>query len=283
MNTLYFTNPFHLGDCMFCIIFFNNIIYYIEKNNIIINFSCHLQYRKQLNEFIMSPNIVLSDFDNIDRLNLWIGNNKLPFNIFNQTPNMSLNQFLLEFYNNIILNNQVLFGNLPILETKIFQYTDPDLITRYNKLNEKYKDIDILIVNSDCMSGQCSNDRTYWNDIINMYNKKYKIVTTNKIENINCTLDDDLTLKDIGAISTHTKIIIAVNTGVITSFYNSYTLNNVLQVYYIDNTRYYDYIKWSKINDITDMTDIMIDKYLITRELFDMYSKNYPLINKMCL
>jgi len=36
-----------------------------------------------------------------------------------------------------------------------------------------------------------------------MYNKKYKIVTTKKIKNINCTLDDDLTIKDIAAISIH--------------------------------------------------------------------------------
>ena len=89
-------------------------------------------------------------------------------------------------------------------------------------------------------------------DIINL-NNNYKIVTTKKIENINCTLDDNLTVKDIAALSTNVKYIIAINTGVIVGLFNKYTLNNVEKVYIFDRLLHYSYKNFYKINNLSDI------------------------------
>ena len=68
---------------------------------------------------------------------------------------------------------------------------------------------------------------------LNLYNEKFKIVTTFKVNDVPCTLDDKLSIFKIGAISTHSKIIIAINTGPFTSILNIYTLNNIKKINYI--------------------------------------------------
>ena len=278
MKTLYFTNPLHLGDTIFSMIFFNNIKNYIEKNNIIIDFSCNQLYHTQLKEFIMSPNIIISNVDentssssiiNSDlkpiRINIWIGNELYPFNWYNK-GDMCMNDFLLVFHNNIINKINIMEQlNIPLLINR-FEYNDMDLLTRYdninNKLNNKYKNIDILIVNSVPLSNQFSFDENSWNNYINLLNTKYKIATTKKVEGVVCTMDDNLTVKDIASISTKCKIIIAVNTGVVPGFYNTFTLDNVKKIYYFDNTTYYSYKNWIKKNDLLDITMDSLDTIL---------------------
>ena len=68
-----------------------------------------------------------------------------------------------------------------------------------------------------------------------MLDEKYSIVTTKKIEGINCTRDDNLTVKNIGALSTKVKVIIAINTGVVPALLNTYTLSTVKKFYIFDN------------------------------------------------
>ena len=67
-----------------------------------------------------------------------------------------------------------------------------------------------------------------WNNFCIILNKKYKIITTKKVDGILCTLDDNLSLKDIASLSTNIKNIIAINTGVVPGLLNEYTLNNII-------------------------------------------------------
>jgi hypothetical protein len=51
--------------------------------------------------------------------------------------------------------------------------------------------------------------------------------TTKKIDNINCTTDDNLCLQDIGALSTMVSYVVAIFTGPICALYNTFTKQHV--------------------------------------------------------
>jgi len=228
MNIIYIYNSWHLGDHIFNFIFFHNIQRYLEENNITISYFAQLEYHEQLKEFIPSSNVILNGYYAEIGIHLWLGaysykylNNDLFFKPYNELH--------LDMYNIFLQENG--------FETKInsLEYKDNDLLVRYDRLSEKYKNIDVLVVNSDALSTQYHYDETEWKNYIEILNEKYKIVTTKKVEGINCTRDDNLTVKDIGALSTKVKVIIAVNTGVVPALLNTYTLSNVKKFYLFDN------------------------------------------------
>lgn len=247
-------NDKHLGDNVFTMILFNNIKKYIETNNIIIYYYCLEEYHKQLKEFITSSNIILLNYENIS-VNIWIGNREFNYNNYNKEKTTSFNDFYVIFFNNL-LKKMNIYYNIDKLE-----YIDNELIDRYNNLNDKYKNIDILIINSDALSGQYDKNENEWERYINLLNSKYNIVITKKINDIyKCTLDDNLTIKDIASISIKTKIIIAINTGVFPALLNNLTLNNVKKIYNFDNKEFYniDKIKSCKgcISSQIDLNEI---------------------------
>ena len=223
MQVIYVYNRYHLGDNLFNYILFYNISQYLEENDITISYFAQLEYHDQLKEFNPSKNFILNDYYEEKGTHLWLGeyyrfNIKRPFNLF---FTLAFNSFLQSI----------------CFDTKFYslKYTDSDLLIRYDGLSEKYKNIDILIVNSDPCSGQYNYNETYWNIYIKMLDEKYSIVTTKKIEGINCTRDDNLTVKNIGALSTKVKVIIAINTGVVPALLNTYTLSTVKKFYIFDN------------------------------------------------
>jgi hypothetical protein len=85
-------------------------------------------------------------------------------------------------------------------------------------------------------------------------NRHFKIITTTKVENIKCTMDDKLTIKDIAAISTKTKVIIAVNSGVVPGCLNKYTLKNIKHAYIFDDRVYFSYPNFENRNNIEEIT-----------------------------
>jgi hypothetical protein len=159
----------------------------------------------------------------------------------------------INFFNEISekLNIPVKFNN--------FGYHDERLLDEYNKLPDKYKNLDILIINSIPRGDQYKVDINMWNNYItNLEHEGFKLVTTHKVHNLVCTLDDNLSLFQIGAISTHAKIIIAINTGPITAIFNDYTLNNAKKIYIIDNR--VEYINILRLVNINDLNDININE-----------------------
>jgi hypothetical protein len=121
------------------------------------------------------------------------------------------------------------------------EYTDEDLLTRYNNFNEKYKNCDILIINSQPASGQynLNSNKDKFNELIRSLSKKYKIVTTEKVDDITSTRDDNLKIKDIGAISTHCKYVIGISTGPIVPCFNTYAFKNVKKWFTFNENNYW--------------------------------------------
>ena len=93
------------------------------------------------------------------------------------------------------------------------------------------------------MSNQYHYNKDEWDTFIYDLNSKYKIVTTNKVNNVLSTSDDNLLIKDIAAISTNVNYIIAINTGPIVPLFNIYTMNRIKKFIILDNIYYYSYEK----------------------------------------
>lgn len=246
-------NQFHLGDNIFNFILFYHIKNYIEENDIHIEYHLNEEYRSQVSEFNCSKNIHLSDSNHIG-LNMWIGNLGLKTNIFGtifHDFSRKLDFYLVSYFNEILQNMDIPF------EMKTFEYTDPDLLVRYERINNihqnKYADLDFLILNSTAMSGQYSKNEDEWAELIYRLNAKFKIAVTEKVEGILCTRDDNLTVKDIAAISTRAKKIIAVSSGPLTALFNTYTLNNVEVVYAFSNNEIFGHPKFITNTDIKNI------------------------------
>jgi hypothetical protein len=268
MNIINCYNNFHLGDHIFNTILFNQITDYIEKNNIIINYYCLSSYHAQVKEFIISKNINILDLHlaESNSFNLWLG----------MVDDLYIDTALLKLFNDVLKIN-----NIPLVITD-FYYNGNYLLNKLGKIcikyGEKYKNIDFLMINSTCQSDQCYDNEYEWEQFIYKMNKRYKIITTKKIVDIDCTLDDNLTVNDIAAISIYCKNIIANNTGVITGLFNNITLENIDNIYYFDNTRsYYNNEKLIRIYNFDSLETLFLSNPII--ENFNNTNNNNILYN----
>lgn len=223
-KTIELYNEFKLGDNVFGIIILNKIKDYIIDNDIIIKYYCNESWHKQIKEFVVCDNIIIEDINKKTQksVNCWIGSKEFVHNFYD--TKISYNDFYVLFANELYKKIDI-----PKEITKI-EYEDFDLKYRYEKLNDIYKDVDILFINSMGTSNQYNdylNDKDKWEKIIKKYNSKGKIVTTQKIDDVNCTTDMELSVKDIASISTNCKYVVAINTGPLVGCLNGYSLENV--------------------------------------------------------
>jgi hypothetical protein len=240
-KTINILNGYHLGDNLFTIIYLLNIKKYLIDNNIKVNYYIVQDYVEQIKEFITFPNVeifVVSSNTPKNSTDIWIGNKNFTSNYFKniETNKIPFNDFLVRFFSEFATKL-----NLPTI--KEFKYTDKDLLTRYNNLNDIYKNNDILIINARGRSGQYNynSKKEDWNTLIRNLMNKYKIVTTEKVDNIPCTRDNNLTVKDIASISTSVKYVIAVNTGPLVACFNTYAFDKVKKWFIFDNKISYSY------------------------------------------
>lgn len=212
-------NGWHLGDNIINFIFFYKIKDYIENNKIVIHYYCLEQYHKNLSDFKCSDNILIlnildPEYDKKGYV-IWQGN----------TPNHSF----IEDKLCVMFNNFLISSNIPI-RVDSFIYKDPDLFNRYEILDERYKNIDILIVNSTPLSCQYNYNKPEWDDFIKRLSKKYIVATTQKVNDDIISLEN-VSVKNIAAMALNVKKIIAINTGPSIPLYNTDILNNVDVVY----------------------------------------------------
>jgi len=256
-------NTAHLGDNLFSMVAFYHIKDFIEANDIYINYFCRVAYNKvthndnteyhnQLSEFKCSDNILIHDLQFVYNngtpcLNAWIGDTTKKFHLYN-SRHLKFNEFLAVFFTQIFEMCQI-----PVKIDR-FYYEDRDLLHRYENLSDSYKNIDILIVNSKPLSGQYELNDDIWNEYIKKLDTKYNIVTTRKVDGVKCTVDEKFTVKNIAAISTNIKVLIAVNTGVVVGLYNKYMLSNIKKAYIFDNNHGYSYKNFVNVNQITDIS-----------------------------
>lgn len=144
-----------------------------------------------------------------------------------------LEPFFIKYYGNII---KILGLEGHDINTSLYQKEDY-LQDIYNKLDDKFKDLDILMINAEPHSMQYLKfDAEKFKEASIKLSKKYKIATTSEADpSIACTMRDGLLLQGIGAISTHAKYIIAVQSGPIVPCYNEATKQNVKKIMYFDD------------------------------------------------
>jgi hypothetical protein len=208
----------------------------------------------------MSKNIVILSLNSLkdkqNATNIWIGNNQFRNYIWNihhliMSKKIGFNNFLTLFHKEIFVHL-----NLPTNFTD-YIYKDPDLLIRYEKLNDKYKNIDFLIVNSKPLSFQYTYNQELWDRLLDkLTEQNYNIVTTLKYKDLKCTMDDDLTIKDIASISTHSKNIISIATGPITPLINEDTLNFVNCFFIIGDSEFF-YLNYPKCKNVTQLETLI--------------------------
>jgi hypothetical protein len=256
----------HLGDHIFNIFLLNKLKKYIENNNITVQYYGNKKYHREIEDMKNSKNVIIYDFKPLGyHLNI--------FNLWNSTTY----DFAINFIYDLKTPYDILYKELYnkcLEDLKIsikfdnFYNEDNSLLTDYNNLSEKYKDIDILVINSIPLSNQFFIDEKEWDDFIIELNNKYKIVTTKKVKDIPCTWDDKLTIKKIAAISTNAKVIIAINTGPTSGIFNIYTLNNCRKIYIFDNRVNYTTIpQLENLNYLKDIDFENLDKIIIKKNL----------------
>jgi hypothetical protein len=265
MNSIHFHGNHHLGDTLISFIVLYNTKQYFESNNITVYFYIRNEHIEQMIDFKPINGMQICDISNKphNSIELWDCNDyifepNLKKNTYSKIySGLSQNSYYLNYFN-IKLKNL----NIPVTINR-FCYEDEDLFNRYDNLHEKYKNIDILIINSEPLSKQFEYNENNWNIGIQFLNKKYKIVTTKKVsENILCTRDDNLKIKDIGAISTKVKVVIAINTGPIVALYNKFTLMNVKKFYVFADNIYYSYPNFEMKKYLKDIPLNELDYYI---------------------
>jgi hypothetical protein len=265
-----FNNNAHLGDHIFNTYYFNFLQDFIETNNISIHYYIEEEYHDQVKEFIKSKNVKIFNFEligiNLSILNLNYKNNY--FNTFIEDyfkkSKLVYNKFYLKFFNETTTRYlKFCYSNKNLIMTD-FLYDNQKLLIEYDNLDNKYKDIDVLIINSIPRTFQVIVDINKWNKfILNLVENNLKIVTTMKVLNhkyiIPSTTDDNLSVFKIAAISTHAKYIIAINTGPASGLFNVYTFNYTQKIYLFDERVTFDF---NKIIHVNDLNDIDINKII---------------------
>ena len=266
MSVINVCDLWHVGDNIINFIFFYKIKKYIEENNITINYYCYQKYHNNLLEFKWSDNINICDialvnfrrhspYNRNNLRNVSINNIKTKiYHLWQGTDNNPIDQPSIEDKLCSFFNLFLQYYNIPITITA-FEYQDEDLINRYSLLEEKYKNVDILIVNSTPLSDQYNYNKAQWDDFIIRLSKKYKVAITEKINNTNENIVcmSDFSLKQIAAVALGVKKIIAINTGPSIPLYNTDILNKVDAFYLFTHGPNF---KTRKIKQLTDLHEL---------------------------
>ena len=237
---------------MFVIIVLYNIKQVLENNNMTVYLYVKDEYIEQLQDFmpIVGMKYISISEKPANTIELFDCNDYIPFTptptdighysnlkkqLNSRFQGYSQNRYYMKY-----LNMRLGMFNIPGSFGE-FYYEDDELLQRYTNLEDKFKNLDIIIINSEPLSGQYYYNEALWEKEINKLHAKYKIITTKKIAGVPCTRDSNLKLKDIAAISTAVKVIIGINTGPLAPMLNKYTLASVKKFYIMDNRSWWSY------------------------------------------
>ncbi len=247
MQTFNLFNEYHLGDNIYTINFLNK--YY--NHNYIFNYYVNECYINELEKHIYNKNIILHSIyeKTSDAYNCWIGHNNYYYNSIAGYNNM-YDIFYFEYFKKLSQDLQIENLMIDISDTLYHIYN----LYEVNTIHDKY---DYLIINSEPKSGQFKYDS---NDFIKLTNhlikNDKKIITTNKIDNVECTLDYNYNLLDVGIISNKCENIIAINTSPIITTFNNININTVNKRLILEKKLLYSYN--NRIFNINDINNLYI-------------------------
>lgn len=245
-------NKYHLGDQVFNILFFNKITAYLKKRGWKVEYYMERSYLKQVKEFVKDDEtVILHGLDEMPEwaFEAWINNREIVKNFELQTK-IGFDTYYIYFFQRLC---EKMGLDYLVMDLK---FQDLDLEKRWQRIilhKPEIQDIQVLVINSEPLSGQYRVDRSEWNRFIFYLNEKHKVITTLKVQGIPCTMDDNLTIKDIASISTKMKYIIAINTGPFVGCYNEETLQNVQHIYVFVNNLHFDHPKITTLKDIQEL------------------------------
>jgi len=249
-NIYHFYNIWHIGDNLLNLKYFLYLSKILKERNyqIYYYYDTNWTYNKETTlKSYLDPSIVtLKPLDERpdNSIELWQGNA-----IDNVTYKDSEHYFEL-FYKNIL---RILCINDSTIPTTLW-LDEPFLVPIYESLDNQYKDIDILILNTAGKSGQC-NDTEPLNNLAIYLRTRFNIVT---IDNVRDGIKSagHLSLQEIGAISTHAKYIISTCSGPHIPCFNKQTKEYVKKWFILSQIPF----KYYSI-DCTTTTDINIIKH----------------------
>lgn len=208
----HFHMDYHYGDSILNLKFFYSINPYLKKHNIMINYyynSSYIRKPEELERYVHKETLQLIDSYHKpnDSYHLWMGDSKngLEYNI------APFDLYFDSYYKDIlrVLN---LTESIP---TSLYVKEDY-LEGIYQQLPAVYHNIDVLVLNNIPVTFKCSSCKDVFNSVCVSLSKKFKnVVSLEKIEgaDILTTREHGLMLQDIGAISTHSTYILAINSG----------------------------------------------------------------------
>ena len=256
-NTEYhFYSRWHYGDNINNLKFLYNISEHLRKRNKVIHYYYNDNYiknRDELERYVNKDTMVLHTLDKKPdhAIGIWIldtHNGKMA------VP--SYDEYYGEIYKRLV--NYMGLGDLGI-DTSYYQ-KEEYLLKIYEKLPDKFKNVEILFINAEPKNGQYPYNKKRADAIAVELSKRYRIVTTSPVnDEIPCTFTDGLKLQDIGAVSTHAKYIIGVNSGPIIPCMNYYTKQSVKKWIFVSYEKFTQ-IPWKRIYDYNRLKEIVISE-----------------------
>lgn len=222
VSTFHFYNEFHYGDNILNLKFFYNISKILKEKNIQIHYYYSYDYiknKEELERYVDPAVVILHDISEKpeNTIQLWMGNT------IENITHADFDKYFRLFYKNIL--KYLGLQDLPI-DTSLYQKEDY-LLDIYARLNSKFHDVHVLILNNPPASGQFDFNQEKIDALADRLSKQFKVVVLKPVNDIPSTSTDGLKLQDIGAISTHVKYIIGMNSGPLIPCFNSYTKESV--------------------------------------------------------
>ena len=256
-NTEYhFYSRWHYGDNINNLKFFHNISEHLRKRNKLIHYYYNDNYiknRDELERYVNKDTMVLHTFDEKPdyAIGIWL------LDTHNGKKSVrSYDEYYEEMYKRLL--NYMDLGNIGI-DTSFYQ-KEEYLLKIYEKLPDKFKNAEILFINAEPQSAQFAYNKKRADAIAVELSKYYKIVTTSPVnDEIPCTFTDGLKLQDIGAVSTHAKYIIGVNSGPLIPCMNYYAKQSVKKWIFVSHEKF-TLIPWRRIYNYSRLKEIVISE-----------------------
>ena len=247
----HFYNRWHIGDNILNLKYFYYLSNILKQHNysIYYYYDTSWPYNKEatLKSYLDSSVVILKSLSELphNSIELWQGHN------INYVCYTDSERYFELFYKKILNYLGITDSSIP---TTLW-LDEPFLLPVYESLEQKYKDIDILILNTVGRSGQCSNTAPV-NTLAKYLHQRFNILTMDDIgEGIKSA--GHLSLQEVGAISTRSKYIISTCSGPHIPCFNKQTKEYVKKWFVIPNFTFYsiDCTNTEDMNVIKDYFD----------------------------